>query len=137
MKVELEFAELHNPLFLSGTNLQLKLMPDGVKHGRAGLHIHYDRAEKELIVEFNGKTAIVPATNVSSMTIKEKPAEVMRAPIMKPAQVLATTPVQDQKASVVSAQITESRVGKLKQPSAQVSGPSMHVFAEAPGKVRD
>lgn len=64
MKLDLEFAELHNPLFLAGTNLQMKLDPTK----RSGLTLVYDRAEKELLVTYNGKVAIVPASNVSSMT---------------------------------------------------------------------
>ncbi len=67
MKIELSFAELHNPLFLAGTNLQMKLQPEK----RQGLKLTYDRAEKELLVEWAGETAIVPSSNISSMTPKK------------------------------------------------------------------
>lgn len=66
MKIDLSFAELHNPLFLAGTNLQMKLQPDK----RTGLKLVYDRTEKELLVEWQGQTAIVPSSNISSMTPK-------------------------------------------------------------------
>lgn len=61
--IELKFAELHNPLFLGGKNLQVKL--DG--HHHPGIEIHYDRAEKELLVRWNCETGIVPISNVACM----------------------------------------------------------------------
>ncbi len=64
MKIDLKFAELHNPLFLGGKNLGLKL--DHKKH--PSISLVYDRAEKELLVTWNGETGIIPASNVSSMT---------------------------------------------------------------------
>lgn len=63
MLIPIKFAELHNPLFLNGTNLQLKLDP---KH-RPELVLVYDRTEKELIVFYKEALAIVPSTNVASM----------------------------------------------------------------------
>src|ERR1017187_6539760 len=64
MLIPLSFAELHNPLFVAGTNMQLKLDP--IK--RTGLVLVYDRTEKELLVTYNGTLAIVPCSNVASMT---------------------------------------------------------------------
>jgi hypothetical protein len=64
-EISIKFAELHNALFLGGTNHQMKLDPSK----RQGMKLHYDRAEKELIVEFNGHVAIVPSSNVASMTL--------------------------------------------------------------------
>jgi hypothetical protein len=63
-KIDLKFAELHAPLFLAGTNLQLKLDPTR----RTGLKLVYDRAEKELLVTWQNQLAIVPVGNVASMT---------------------------------------------------------------------
>jgi hypothetical protein len=61
--IELKYATLHNVLFLGGTNLQDKL--DVSK--RTGLRLVYDRKEGELLVEWAGETAIIPASNIASM----------------------------------------------------------------------
>lgn len=63
--IPIKFAELHNPLFLGGTNHQTKLDPTK----RTGLTLSYNRAEKELIVQFNDSVAILPSSNVASMTV--------------------------------------------------------------------
>lgn len=60
--IDVGFAVLHNALFLGGTNLGQKLDT----HHRPDLKMVYDRAEKELIVTFRGKTSYVPSTNVAS-----------------------------------------------------------------------
>lgn len=99
MKIELSFAELHNPLFLAGTNLQMKLQPEK----RTGLKLTYDRAEKELLVEWQGQTAIVPSSNISSMTPKL---------ILNPAKIEPQAPTPE-----------------LARRSAQVSTPQSHVHA--------
>ncbi len=83
-KINLTYAELHTALFLSGTNLGLRLnvAPSTPGHNRpgyrAGLTLIYDRDEKELLVTFNGETAIIPTTNVVSMVagiVEEKKIE--------------------------------------------------------------
>ncbi len=105
MRIDLKFAELHSPLFLAGTNLQLKLDPTK----RTGLKLVYDRAEKELLVTWNGETAIVPTTNVSSMTPADEP---------KKAPVLMTKPE------------TKHPDPDMARPrTAQVNTPQSHVHA--------
>lgn len=75
--INLKYAETHTALFLAGTNLGLRLniQPSTPGHNRpgyrAGLVLVYDRAEKELLVTYNGETAIVPTTNVVSMVAGE------------------------------------------------------------------
>ena len=64
MKIKINFAELHNPLFLAGKNFQTKLDPG--KTG--GLTMEYDRAEKELLVHWEGQTGIIPSSNIACMT---------------------------------------------------------------------
>lgn len=59
--IEVGFAELHNPLFLGGKNFGLKL--DSHRHPE--LKIVYDKAEKELLVTWLGKTAFIPSANVA------------------------------------------------------------------------
>jgi hypothetical protein len=63
MKLDIKFAELHNPLFHAGKNFGTKLDPGKL----AGLKLVYDRAEKELLVSWEGRHAILPSTSVSSM----------------------------------------------------------------------
>ncbi len=112
MKIDLEFAELHSPLFLGGKNHQMKLTAGA----RTKLQLVYDRAEKELLVFWDEgqHEAIVPVSNVSSMTPKRvDKVEPEVEPEVKPAPV-----------SVASVART-----------AQVSTPQSHVFAgEGKGK---
>ena len=114
MKVELEFAHLHTPLFLKGTNWGEKLKTG---HNLKGdLVLAYDREHGELLVSCGTHIAIIPSSNVSSMTPK---AETKAAPAPAPQ-------VEKQKPGPKPGKIT-----------AQVSGPTHHVFAEGPGKSRD
>jgi hypothetical protein len=62
MKIPLKFAELHNPLFLGGTNLGNKLITE-----KRPLTLVYEREWKELHVTHNGKFAILPIEAVASM----------------------------------------------------------------------
>ncbi len=68
MRTPIEWAELHAPLFLSGTNLMMKLDPTK----RSGLKMEYDEVQHHLYVTFTNtdsvtKTARIPATSVLSM----------------------------------------------------------------------
>lgn len=104
MSVKLEFAEIISPLFLGRKNHGLKLS------NTAGMNLVYDRTEKELLVTFNGKTAIVPSSNVASMTPVN--ANDLQTPVQSPA--------------------------KLGRPvKAQASTPQDHVFSNGPGKTND
>lgn len=103
MVINLEFAELHSPLFLGKKNHGLKLFH------KDGMMLQYDRQEKELLAYFGGKTAIIPSSNVSSMTPRDPSAKDE-----------VQTPVGPR--------------GKVK---AQISTPQDHVFHEGPGKSRD
>jgi hypothetical protein len=120
-KIALKFAELHTPLFLAGTNLGLKLNP----RERKGLEIEYDRAEKELWVHWNGGMAIVPSTNVASMTLWQADAALLttdKIGLDSGAAILGARDVE----VVPLPLITKTKV------SAQVSTPTSHVF-EGPG----
>ena len=114
MKIVLKFCELHVPLFLNGTNLQMKLDTNS----RVGLSLIYDRSEKELMVYFNGGLAIIPSSNVASMT-PEDPTILGGHPTAKP--------------------IKQPKVSQPGKPVvAQVSDPTRDVvFSTGPGKVRD
>jgi hypothetical protein len=62
--IDIKFAELHNTLFLAGTNHGQKLDTSR----RLELRLAFDESEKRLIVQFNGEVALIPESNVSSMT---------------------------------------------------------------------
>ena len=115
MKIDLSNATLHNPLFLAGVNFQNNL--DVSK--RHGLQLTYDRAEKEMIAQFNGKMVIIPSSNIATMTPSSLKAE----------ELGIESNVQPLKALVQ----TNIPVNKIQ---AQVSTPHGHVFANEPGKVR-
>ncbi len=104
--IKLEFAQLHNPIFLAGKNLGDKLQPLITQ----GLKISYDRKEKELLVEYtpsNGvaRMAIVPSTNIVSMV-----------------QSLALEQIE----------VIPVKPNIMKKITAQVESPMSHVF-EGPG----
>lgn len=82
MKIELEFAELHNDLFFIGKNFGKKL--DHKKY--AGISLTYDDAHDWLVVGWNGRETWVPLTNVGNMTPKgeDKPAVAAVASIVTP-----------------------------------------------------
>ena len=132
MKIELVFAELHTALFLAGTNLGLKLNKTHTGLGqRTGLHLIYDREEKELLVYWNKSLAIVPSTNVASMTpanpevLGDLPAELD----VKPVMAITPRPNQTLKEVATTVNTTKTKSGKT---NAQVSTPTGHVF-EGPG----
>ncbi len=78
--IGLKFAELHNALFLGGKNHGLKLDPGKVD----GLKLSYDRAEKELIVEWSSHKGIIPTSNVACMVegAPEKPYQQSSHPMV-------------------------------------------------------
>lgn len=128
MKIELSFAELHTALFLAGTNLGLKLNKTHTGLGqRQGLHLIYDREQKELLVYWNKSLAIVPSTNVASMTPVD--SEVVGAypdqQEMKPVQAITPRPNQTLKQVESTVEKTKAKAGKI---NAQVSSPTDHVF---------
>ncbi len=67
-KINLKFAELHTSLFLNGKNFGLKLDPCGSPDKFNGIKLIYDREFKELHVVWGKETAIIPSSNVVSMT---------------------------------------------------------------------
>ncbi len=119
--VELEFAELHAPLFLGGKNHQLKL----VAGARSELRLVYDRPNKELLVYWNGPKGvvegIVPIGTVLSM-IPKKP----EAPIPIKTEPAAVSP----KISESMGEKTLERATKYEANrfTAQVATPQDHVF---------
>lgn len=64
-KIDLKFAELHNPLFLAGMNFGTKLDPSNSKY--AQMKLAYDRTEKELLVTWGKDIGIIPSSNIACM----------------------------------------------------------------------
>lgn len=65
MRIAMKFAEVHNQVFLNGTNLGLRFGTGQVKGGEVGLV--YDTNLQCLIVSFKGKATLVPFPTISSM----------------------------------------------------------------------
>lgn len=61
-KIKISFAELHNPLFMQGTNLGTKIIA-----AQKNAVMTYDFDDQLLIIEFKGKVSLIPSTNVASM----------------------------------------------------------------------
>lgn len=109
MKIAIESADLHNPIFLAGTNLQKKLDPSK----RMGLQLTYDMDKEHLLVHYKSRVLIVPLANVSGMDVPES-------------LVYLFAPAEDQPAVRAAAPMSTFPGGKIK---AQVSSPTDHVFA--------
>lgn len=108
MRTEIEWAEVHSPIFLktrhgTGINLGQKLDPSK----RKGLILTYDEDKRHLFVTFEGKTARVPEASVLSMIETEvSKVTVLTMPSNKPIE--SGKPIE-----------------------AQVDTPMSHVFAGA------
>lgn len=76
MKTEIQWAELHSPIFLNGTNLQQKLDPTK----RVGLSMMYDEEKRHLYVSYQGKTARVPEPSILSMVEGTVPVRAVTTP---------------------------------------------------------
>lgn len=63
-RFELSFIELHNPLFMQGSNLTNK-----VNAKQRGAILQYDTELAGVIIQFKGKAAIIPAASVASMDL--------------------------------------------------------------------
>lgn len=121
MKIDLDFAEFHIPIFLGGINWGQKLFK---KQSKGVLKLTYDRAEKEVIIEHGKFVVIVPtASNVAVMAPASAVEEVKKepAPVIEPQAVIKRGPGRP----------------AITQPNAQVSTPHSHVFAQGPGKTND
>ncbi len=107
--IDIKEAKLHDALFLAGTNLQQKLETSK----RSGLVMQYNRREKELLVSYKDETAILPTTNVASMTPRNQ-----EDAFTAPARVRLA---QEEQVMVP--------VTPAPRPTAQVDTPMSHVFA--------
>jgi len=120
--IELEFAELHGPIFLNGTNLGPKLIVGDGPGKRRDIKLFFDRDHRELHVHFKEKLGIVPRENVAMM--------VENCSSFKPPETVRRM-VEAQKETFAS-QIASTPYEKV---TAQVDSPHHHVFkGEGHGK---
>ena len=103
----LKFAQLHTTLFLAGTDHGLKLYGSPGR-SKTTVSMTYDRLNRELLVFYKGETAIIPSSNVASMT-----------PMESSTGDPGSEPMPEEKPT--------------HRPKSQVSTPQDHVFA-GPGK---
>lgn len=61
--VPVKFVELHNPLFLAGTNHKNKLYANT----STGLQLRYNITAKQLYVLYKNEIALIPESNIGSM----------------------------------------------------------------------
>lgn len=97
MRTKIEWAELHSPLFLNGTNLGQKLDPHHGKH-KGQIHLEFDEDNCHLYVTHtvpNGptKTARVPDTSVLSMVEAKLTPDAVKA-VPKPVEPMPTVEAQ-------------------------------------------
>jgi hypothetical protein len=88
--LNIKFAELAVPLFHAGINLSSKL-----ETGKRGVKLEYDVVRGFLYVTVNNKTALIPYSNIASMSLPdEQPvhAEATPKPIAKSASVPLASP---------------------------------------------
>ena len=118
-KIDLTFVHLHNPLFLAGTNFGEKLDPSSSK-GK-GLKLTYDRAEKELVVEYKNQVALIPTSNIATMTVtnpadigitlpgKPEPKRATHTPHPSKANISKTAQVADPVRDIVQGEVGRTR----------------------------
>lgn len=111
---ELSFVTFHNPIFFNNKNWGNKIEP---YHKSIRGNIQAFHCGDSVMLKAGGKTGHSPITNVSFYEFLEAgEPKVAAAP------------------QVVEKQKPGPKPGKI---TAQVSGPTHHVFAEGPGKSRD
>ncbi len=74
MRTEIEWAELHAPLFLNGTNLGQKLP----NKSKGEVTMLYDEDQRHLHVTYKGKSCRIPETSVLSMVEAGAKADLIR-----------------------------------------------------------
>jgi hypothetical protein len=107
---DLVFAQLHNPLFLSGKNFKEKLYITGADRVDK---MFFDTELKQLLVLYKDSIAVIPESNISSMT----PLDAAPFKELFEKEVIAPRPKKTH----------TSHPMKLNIPSAQVSDPSTQV----------
>lgn len=103
MKIKLEYAELHTPLFLNAS-IGLRLRPKE----KSGMILEYDTELACLLVQYNGAGAMLPSSNVASMTVDKSalPLVWINIPKVDPgtisqsSQILVTPPLHKETTTV-------------------------------------
>jgi len=142
--MDLKFVELHSPLFIKGLNkvgynLGVKLDPSA----KPGLTIEFDEEKHMLFVTFQGQTALVPLSNVLSMTLGKPEVKEVKAgatswhanPVSKEIETFERAAQIDALKDNPNVEAYLAKQAKTKDKSkidkAQVSTPQSHVFEGA------
>lgn len=120
MRVKVSFVELHNPLFMVGVNLGNKISAS-TRHAR----MEFDIERKLLFIEFKGKVAVLPDSNVCSMDLvnPEEAGFKPEAPVAQP-KAAAPGPQIDTVATKLAEQTRATLAAKKGLPTAQVENPT-------------
>lgn len=109
-KHKITFIELHNPLFMNGTNMGSKLSTD-VRPGttaKAGVKMILDDERQAVWVHYNKRTAFIPLPSVASCDILEVPGDVL--------ELLGLTPMAEE---IISGPPAVMRARRGRPPSVQ------------------
>jgi hypothetical protein len=115
--IDVCFVQLHTDLFLAGTNWGLKLYP---KQTKGALGMTYNMNTGRVTIKHKEHTAYVNESSVAYVHPMPKTLEAAMVVKQEAVNPMVNPPAK-----------------KPGRPSAQVSGPTDHVFGTAPGKVRD
>jgi hypothetical protein len=99
MKIDLEFVELHSPLFIDGMNFGLKLYADP-KKSKAPISMYYDTDLRHTIVLYKNKVSMIEST--AGATLKD-PTQLGFAP-KAPAAISFVKNAQETAMNVTRAQ---------------------------------
>ena len=71
-KYQLSFMEVHNPLFMQGSNLGTKIIP-----AQKNAELAYDDDRSVVWVSFKGKITAIPLSNVASVDFATTPDDIL------------------------------------------------------------
>lgn len=111
--IDIKFAQLHDTLFLAGTNHGQKL-----DIARRDIKLTFDEEQKRLIVEFKQEVALVPETNISNMIPADSKPFIINIAALSEEKPLRPTATLEMEAE------THKRRGRPPMARAQVSDPT-------------
>lgn len=110
MRIDLEFVELHTPLFLDGKNFGTKLYSDRTKNSKGELEIWYETDLEHTFVISNGKIAMIEATASKTIANPEQLKDYVKATVKNP---------------MMSHKNVEATMVSVNRAQAQVAGPGI------------
>jgi hypothetical protein len=109
MKLDLEFVELHSPLFLADTNFGMKLYADAKKSQKGLIKMWYDTELEHTVIVYKHHVAIIEST--ASKTLAD------------PSQIGVTVQLVPQEGTIRGVKIVP--LVPTQPVKAQVSGPGL------------